>query len=193
MPSSPKKPSKPATETPPSVDEFPPFGAATGTTTSDSMFGLNSNTNLFNFKELSIQLLSSFTSFPTTTTTATTLTAPGSDEFIDNEIYKFVLHGGSRASTTTARVGDAAAVIEMMNPKEAYENEELGKKIATFQIDTDSDEEESDLDNDEQQQKAIIDQTSKTNANVAATGQMNEKKSSSSLSKERAPKSSDKM
>lgn len=193
LPTSAKKPSKPATETPPPIDEFPTFAAAT----SDSMFGLSSNTNFFNFKELSIQLLSSFSSFPTsttTTTTATTLTAPGSDEFIDNEIYKFVLHGGSRPSTGTRTTdGDAATAIEMMNPKEAYENEELGKKIATFQIDTDSDEDESDLENDEKPQQTIID--TKTNANVAAAaGHMNEEKSSSSLlSKERAPKSSDKM
>lgn len=85
---------------------------------------INTANNLFNFKELSVQLLSNFstlihqqTGFPTPS-----LSAP--DEFIDNEIYKLVLNGGQ-----------APGFFEI---KEAFENEELGKKIATFQIETDS-------------------------------------------------------
>jgi hypothetical protein len=52
-----------------------------------------------------------------------------SEEFIDNEIYKFVLNGKKQVSVPPG--------FEM-NSKEAEEIEELGKKIATFQIETDT-------------------------------------------------------
>lgn len=108
----------------------------------------NANNNLVNFKELSTQLLSNFSSLnqqtsstniiPTGsltssssagTTVQSTISALTTDEFIDNEIYKFVLNGRRETGIPPG--------FEM-NSKEAFEIEELGKKIATFNIETDS-------------------------------------------------------
>jgi len=50
-----------------------------------------------------------------------------SNDFIDNEIYKFILNGDVRAPPGFD-----------VNSEEAKEIEELGKKLATFQIETDT-------------------------------------------------------
>ena len=64
-----------------------------------------------------------------TSSTVLSNTTIVSEEFIDNEIYKFVLNGKKQVSVPPG--------FEM-NSKEAEEIEELGKKIATFQIETDT-------------------------------------------------------
>jgi hypothetical protein len=111
----------------------------------------NANNNLVNFKELSTQLLSNFSSLnqqtsstnviPTGSLTSASSSSAGTtvqstlgaalttDEFIDNEIYKFVLNGRRETGIPPG--------FEI-NSKEAFEIEELGKKIATFNIETDS-------------------------------------------------------
>ena len=57
------------------------------------------------------------------------INATTSDDFVDNEIYKFVLSGNKDVGIPPG--------FEM-NPKEAQEIEELGQKIASFQIETDT-------------------------------------------------------
>ena len=97
---------------------------------------VNNSTNTVDFKEFSTQLFSSFSligqqqnqsatqqSFNNIINTAT------SEDFVDNEIYKFVLSGNKDVGIPPG--------FEM-NPKEAQEIEELGQKIASFQIETDT-------------------------------------------------------
>ena len=99
------------------------------------------NTSSINFKEFSYQLFSSFSTGSQDRTAANMFNqgplAPGisnqsgsaatTDEFIDNEIYKFVLNGKKQVDVPPG-----------FDSKEALEIEELGKKIATFQIETDT-------------------------------------------------------
>lgn len=92
-----------------------------------------------NFKEFSTQLYSCLStmqepSFKSDTdnlesTSMESCAQVHTDEFIDNKIYKLILSGNKN--------------IEMppgfeINHKEAKEIEELGKKLATFQIETDT-------------------------------------------------------
>ena len=99
------------------------------------------NTSSINFKEFSYQLFSSF-SMGSQDRTAANMFNQGAlvsgisnqsgstattDEFIDNEIYKFVLNGKKQVDVPPG-----------FDSKEALEIEELGKKIATFQIETDT-------------------------------------------------------
>ena len=51
------------------------------------------------------------------------------DDFIDNEVYKFVLNGRKQVEVPPG--------FEV-NAKEVQEIEELGQKLATFQIETDT-------------------------------------------------------
>lgn len=96
---------------------------------------LNNNLSV-NFKELSVQLFSHFSSLNSSNLNpqnpqqaSAGVVAKNADEFIDNEIYKFVLNGKKQVSVPPG--------FEV-NTKEVQEIEELGKKIATFQIETDT-------------------------------------------------------
>jgi hypothetical protein len=76
----------------------------------------------------SSQVLGSSGNFSSSMQSSSTLT----EDFIDNEIYRFILNGNTKKS-----ILDVPPGFEMVT-KEALENEELGKKIATFQIETDT-------------------------------------------------------
>lgn len=88
-----------------------------------------------NLAELSLQLFSHFDtqsslqSPPMNQIQAQTSLVNNSDEFIDNEIYKFILNGKKQVSVPPGFEN---------NPKEVQEIEELGQKIASFQIETDT-------------------------------------------------------
>ena len=97
----------------------------------------SSNSQSISFKEFSTQLHSrlsvlqenssiTIVNNPTASILSNSIT---SEEFIDNEIYKSVLNGKKQVSIPPG--------FEK-NSKEAEEIEELGKKIATFQIETDT-------------------------------------------------------
>ncbi len=91
---------------------------------------LVNNTNIVNFKEFSTQLFSSFSLIgQQQNQTAPQYNAATSDDFVDNEIYKFILSGNKDVGIPPG--------FEV-NPKEAQEIEELGQKIASFQIETDT-------------------------------------------------------
>jgi hypothetical protein len=102
--------------------------------TDTDFFQMNylNNAASVNFKEISSQLISRFSTLqpanlaPQTQHTQTT-TVVSTDEFISNELYKFVLNGKQSVSLPPG-----------FDPKEAKEIEELGQKIATFQIETDT-------------------------------------------------------
>lgn len=107
------------------------------------------NANLSsNFKELSLQLFSDFSNLPANSPSNPNLNYHlNTDDFVDNEIYKFVLNGKKQVSVPPG--------FEL-NTQEVREIEELGKKIASFQIETDtemsvmnSNSEQSDLEEDE--------------------------------------------
>jgi len=86
-----------------------------------------------NFKEFSTQIFSYFqeqqlnASYGSTSSTSGLFTNTSEPDFIDNEIYKFVLNGSCSVSVPPG-----------FNPQEAKEIEELGKKIAAYQIETDT-------------------------------------------------------
>ena len=144
-------------KTKPSEEDFPSFSTNQYQHPSNSLFSLNTmnNNNFINFKEFSVQLLSNFSSLNQQQTFAAAglNSSHGSgcaDEFIDNEIYKIVLNGGGKDDLSASTGG-----LFEMNPKEAFEIEELGKKIATFQIETDDDEAD-----DEEEEKNLENKTS---------------------------------
>ncbi len=96
------------------------------------------NASSVNFKEFSSQLVSRFAMIQDNTVSTSTTNASNTnelinqnaqigDEFIDNEIYKFVLNGKRNVTIPPG-----------FDLKEAREIEELGEKIATFQIETDT-------------------------------------------------------
>ena len=91
------------------------------------------NASSLNFKEFSSQLVSRFSMIQDRAVTNNSAkpnvssTTQAGDEFIDNEIYKFVLNGKRNVTVPPG-----------FDPKEAREIEELGEKIATFQIETDT-------------------------------------------------------
>lgn len=93
----------------------------------------NTNTNNYNNTTSTITSTAAAAgatlSSSSTSSTVLSNTTIVSEEFIDNEIYKFVLNGKKQVSVPPG--------FEM-NSKEAEEIEELGKKIATFQIETDT-------------------------------------------------------
>ena len=102
--------------------------------TDTDFFQMNylNNAASVNFKEISSQLISRFStlqpaSLAPQTQHAQATTAVSTDEFISNELYKFVLNGKQSVSLPPG-----------FDPKEAKEIEELGQKIATFQIETDT-------------------------------------------------------
>lgn len=106
----------------------------------DSTIGaikLDENESLSNqsisFKEFTTQLYSRLSLLQENIVPVTVQESPqvlnNQEEFIDNEIYKFVLNGKKQVSIPPG--------FEK-NSKEAEEIEELGKKIATFQIETDT-------------------------------------------------------
>lgn len=106
----------------------------------DSTIGaikLDENESLSNqsisFKEFTTQLYSRLSLLQENVVPVTVQESPqvlnNQEEFIDNEIYKFVLNGKKQVSIPPGFEN---------NSKEAEEIEELGKKIATFQIETDT-------------------------------------------------------
>lgn len=110
---------------------------------------LNNSNLSTNFKELSLQLFSDFGSLPTYSPSSNSVNYQlNSDEFVDNEIYKFILNGKKQVSVPPG--------FEI-NVKEVQEIEELGQKIASFQIETDTEmsvinsdnSDKSDIDDDE--------------------------------------------
>jgi hypothetical protein len=93
---------------------------------------LTSGANI-DFKEFSTQIFSYFqeqqlnASYGSTSSTSGLFTNTSEPDFVDNEIYKFVLNGSRSVSVPPG-----------FNPQEAKEIEELGKKIAAYQIETDT-------------------------------------------------------
>ena len=81
-----------------------------------------------NFKEFSTQLFTNFSLFESKFENFASVFQEN-NEIIDNEIYKGVLNGQKQVSVPPGFES---------NPKEAQEIEELGKKLATFQIETDT-------------------------------------------------------
>ncbi|CAF0946867.1 unnamed protein product [Brachionus calyciflorus] len=104
---------------------------------------LNNQNLSSNFKELSLQLLSDFSSVPANSPSSSSLSyaLTNSEDFVDNEIYKFILNGKKQVSVPPG--------FEL-NTKEVQEIEELGKKIASFQIETDTEMSVINSDNSEQ-------------------------------------------
>jgi protein SMG5 len=96
---------------------------AAPTITDTDFFQMNhlNNSSSVNFKEFSSQLISQHFSQIQPTTQLT------HDELIDNEMYKFVLNGKRNV-----------ALPPGFDLKEQREIEELGEKIAQFQIETDT-------------------------------------------------------
>jgi hypothetical protein len=86
-----------------------------------------------NFKEFSTQIFSYFqeqqlnASYGSTSSTSGLFANAAEPDFVDNEIYKFVLNGSYSLSVPPG-----------FNQQEAKEIEELGKKIAAYQIETDT-------------------------------------------------------
>lgn len=103
------------------------------------------NSSTINLKEFSTQLFSQFSLLQEQPLMPSNFLSSGlpnlnsgisqntainnTDEFVDNEIYKFILNG--------KRDGEIPPGFEAYT-KEALEIEELGKKLATFQIETDT-------------------------------------------------------
>jgi hypothetical protein len=81
-----------------------------------------------NFKEFSTQLFTNYSLFESKFENISS-TLSENNEFIDNEVYKCVLNGHKQVSVPPGFEN---------NPKEAHEIDELGKKLATFQIETDT-------------------------------------------------------
>ncbi|RNA44425.1 SMG5-like [Brachionus plicatilis] len=110
---------------------------------------LNKSNLSSNFKELSLQLFSDFGSLPAYSPSSSSFNYKlNSDEFVDNEIYKFILN---------VSVPPGFEV----NVKEVEEIEELGKKIASFEIETDTEmsvlnSDKSDIDEDDEEKKSDL-------------------------------------
>ena len=95
-------------------------------------FNMSNPASMINFKEFSSQLYSrlSVIQEPSKTeSTSANISHETSNEFIDNEIYKFILNGNKSV--------DIPPGFEIFS-KEVQEIEELGKKLATFEIETDT-------------------------------------------------------
>jgi hypothetical protein len=100
-----------------------------------------------NFKQFSTQLFSRFEQLGTKQSggdllkqDAQTKSADqkmNSEEFIDNEIYRFVLNGKQGVGAGLPPPGFETHHVAIVT-KEALENEELAKKLETFQIETDT-------------------------------------------------------
>lgn len=104
--------------------------------TDTDFFQMNylNNAASVNFKEISSQLISSYSiqqknnqAPQSQQSQVANLLSVTTDEFISNELYKFVLNGKQNVTLPPG-----------FDPKEAKEIEELGQKIATFQIETDT-------------------------------------------------------
>ena len=113
--------------------DFPPDQQVITDTDFFQMNYLN-NAASVNFKEISSQLISRFSMLQQSNVASqnqqsqvASNVSVTTDEFISNELYKFVLNGKQNVTLPPG-----------FDPKEAKEIEELGQKIATFQIETDT-------------------------------------------------------
>ena len=125
--------------------------------------------NTVKFKEFISQLYSRFSLFHAQPTFAVT-SMTSTDEFIDNEVYKFVLNGHKEV--------DVPPGFEM-NAKEVQEIEELGKKLATFQIETDTEMSLYSTTEDEEEKKSVSEneETTTKKTSKSNTGKVSKKKS----------------
>lgn len=123
--------------------------------TNDPNLSYHTNNAIISFKEFSSQLYSRLSILHEPSYSVNIPQTTQSEDFIDNEVYKFVLNG---------KQVDIPPGFEV-NAKEVQEIEELGKKLATFQIETDT---EMSLYNSEE--------NSATNSDVEIDEQGREKK-----------------
>lgn len=170
---------------PPGPTEYGGASAPIQNFASDSLFQTYPAASI-NFKEFSSQLFTTLNSqfYPGISGLPGVNSMPTTEEFIDDELYKFVLNGKN----------NPALNMLGLNAKEVQEIEELGKKLETFEFDTDTDMSLFDGNSDEEEEGAAAKQQPQTGLSKSRGSSSDAKASARAESKQpkQSPRSSSK-